>query len=183
MTSVTVPVAALNKVIRDTVNSILGVDNFAIASRQKDTPRPLGSYADVDFLSEESLSWYEQEISTSVLGDLDFDYTDLRHITFSLGFYRDGAFDNARRCHVGLQRQSVRSLFNSAQIGLATRSSIRQISETLEDGIEERAQFDVTLSVVGSDSEIIGCIERADISATLNSISSSIRIINTNNII
>ena len=178
MTTSQAPVSALNKVMRDTVNSILGLSNFTIASRQKDAPRPIGSYADVDFLSEQALSWYEEELIQQGAGSLSVTYTDLREITFSLGFYRDDAFDNARRCHVGLQRQSIRSAFNTAKIGLTSRSDVRQISENLEDGIELRAQFDITLSVVGRDSEIIGCIEQADISATLDSIASNIPIIN-----
>lgn len=150
---------ALNKLLRDTMNLILGISGYAIAAKQ-DAPRPAGSYGDVDFVIDTGLGIEQHTLTDQSDPDLDIieDIQGLREITMSIGFYRDNAIDNARKVRTGLIRESIQELFRGAGVGLATRSEVREISEPLENGWEERAQFDIVLSAVGSDTDIIRSI-------------------------
>jgi len=160
----------INKLLRDTVNLVLATSNFAIKSKQKDAPRPSGSYADVDFINDTSIGW-EQRVLENNGGDPDLTETisGNREIMMSIGFYRDDAVDNARKVHLGFIRESVQDLFRSAKLGLVRRSEVREISEPLESGFEERAQLDIVLSAIGTDTDIIRSIETIDIASIFES--------------
>lgn len=160
---------AVNKLIRDSVNLILGVPGFAIAAKQ-DAPRPTGHYADVDFLGDANIGWEEHKNNNDTESpDLVETITGLRSITMSVGFYRTGAKDSARKVRTGFVRQAVQDLFLAADIGLTSRSEVRDIDEAFEDGYEERSQFDIVLNAVGSDSDIIRAIETVDIAGEFQS--------------
>lgn len=88
----------------------------------------------------------------------------VREVFFSLDFYRDNARDNARKVRTGFTRNSIQSLMTSAGVGLARRSEVRELSEALENGWEERTQFDLVFNTVGTDSDIIKSILTANIS-------------------
>ena len=111
----------------------------------------------------------EQRTLEDNLGDSDIteNISGLREIMFSFGFYRDGARDNARFARTRLVRESAQELFRAAGVGLTSRSEIREISEALENGWEERAQFDIVLSAVGTDSDIIKSIQSVDMGLEL----------------
>lgn len=160
----------INKLLRDVVNLILATSDFAIASKQKDAPRPLGSYADVDFVSDTPIGWEQRSLENNG-GDPDLTETiqGNREIMMSIGFYRDDAVDNARKVQIGVIRESIQDLFRSAKLGLVRRSEAREISEPFESGFEERAQFDIVLSAIGSDSDIIRSIASIDIASVFES--------------
>lgn len=159
----------LNKLIRDSVNLILGSPGFAIKAKQ-DAPRPIGSYADVDFLNDVHLGWEEHNLTNDTeTPDIIESIVGLRSITMSIGFYRTGAKDKARKVRTGFVRQSVQDLFLAADIGLTSRSEVRDIDEAFEDGYEERSQFDIVLNAVGSDSDIIRAIETVNIAGEFQS--------------
>lgn len=151
---------SINKLIRDTVNSILNVTGFAIKSEQKDAPRPIGNYCDVNIVSIISKGW-ERKLSENNTLDPDItEYSEgIREITISLNFYRDGSLDKASKVHIGLTRQTSIDRFSAAKIGLISRSQIRDIAEPLENGWEDRSQFDIVLNTVATDSDIIRSIE------------------------
>lgn len=169
---------AINQLIRHTVDDIVGNTGYSIRAKEKDALRPNEvSYADVDVLIDTTLGWEEKVISeTDVEGGIEVNYSSLREIMVSVNFYRANAMDNARRTHVGLVRQSTISRFTASKIGLIRRSEVRQISESLENSWEERAQIDIFLSSVSSDSEIISCIEAISISASHNAVQHQIEI-------
>ena len=87
----------------------------------------------------------------------------------SINFFRESAGDNARLVRTALVRESIQSLFRTAKIGLATRSEVRELSDELENGWEERFQFDITLSLIGDDAEIVTSICSADLSGEFQS--------------
>jgi hypothetical protein len=153
----------INKLIRDTVDLLLASPGYTIKAKQKDAPRPTGDYGDVDFVTDTGVGWeqfkYENRQQDS---DLDGTSEGMREIMMSVSFYRDSSIDNARKVHQGLVRESVQSLFRAGGIGLIRRSEVRQISEALENGWEERAQLDVFLSAVGTDTDIVNSILAVD---------------------
>jgi len=154
---------AINKLLRDVVNEILAQPGFSIRAKQKDSPRPRGAYAIVDFISDTSLGWEQFEYDDRVDNNLDSTVRGMREIMMSVGFYRDSAIDNARKVRTGLVKDSIQSLFSLARVGLIRRSPVTNISNALENGWEDRAQFDVFLSVVGCDEDIINSICSVDI--------------------
>ena len=154
----------INKLLRDTVNLILGDSSFTVSAKQKDAVRKSGPYADVDFTSDTSIGWEQRSLEDNI-ADLDVTETieGNREIMMSIGFYRAGAVDNARKVRTAVIRESVQDLFRSVKLGLVRRSDVREISEPLASGFEERAQFDIVLSTIGSDSDIITSIQSIDI--------------------
>ena len=156
----------VNKLIRDIVNVILVSPDFTIAAKDNG-PRPIGSYAVVDFLTDVSIGW-EHRSRENNTGDDDITETlqGAREITLSIGFYRDSAMDNARKVRTAFMRQSILDTLRAATVGLIQRSAIRDISEVLESTWEQRAQFDLTLSAIGTDVDIITSILSVNITGS-----------------
>lgn len=162
---------AINKLLRDSVNLLLESPDFTIKAKQKNAPRPASDpYADVDLVSDTGIGWEQTVISDRTEDeDVDQTYQGMREIMMSIGFYREGSIDNARKVRTGLIREQVQELFRAADIGLIRRSEVREISESLEDDWEERAQFDVFLSAVGTDQEIVKSILSVDMAGAYQS--------------
>lgn len=158
-----IPTETLNKFIRDTINLILVIPDYAIAAKQTGAPRPTGSYCDVDITLDTGIGW-EQSTLVDNIGDDDIteNIVGMREITSSINFYRDLSVDNARKFRTALFRENIQQLFRVADLGLVSRSEVREISEPLENGWEERAQLDIVLSAVGTDSDIIKSILSVD---------------------
>lgn len=160
----------INKFLRDTVDLLLNSPGYTIKAKQKDAPRPTGNYGDVDFVSDTGVGW-EQFESKNRTGDPDLDFTSkgMRQIMMSINFYRGNAIDNARKVHIGITRESVQALFRQAGLGLIRRSEVREVSEPLENGWEDRAQFDIFLSAVGVDVDLVKSICSVDMAVEFQS--------------
>lgn len=152
---------SINKLLRDTINLILGRTNTIRAS-QKNAPRPKGNYADVNMVSDLNIGWEQTNYSANGI-DLDESIEGMREMTYSFGFYRDTAKDDARKVRTKLASQSVQDLFGLAGVGLVKRTEVRNISEALEDAFENRAQFDMSIYMVGSEEEVVCAIDSIDI--------------------
>lgn len=152
----------LNKAVRDIVNLIISSD-FAIKANQN-APRLQTPHCSVHTMTIKSVG-IEQKVLIDRIADPDLDETreGYREIMFSLNFYFDNAMDNAEQVKIGLTRNSILEFLKAADLGLANRSEVRAISEPLETGFEERAQFDFVLSAIGTDDDIITSIETLNI--------------------
>ncbi len=151
---------ALLGLVGDIVDTIVDVDGFTIDAKQpEDAPRPVGAYADVDFVSDTGIGWENRSLENNI-GDDDITETieGARQLLVSIGFYRDGSMDTARKVRTAFMRQSVLSTLRAAKVGMVDRSEVRDVSEVLESDWERRAQFDLTLSAVGTDIDIINSI-------------------------
>ena len=153
----------LNKAVRDIVNLIIEAD-FAIKA-QEQGGRPTSSYCSVNTTTIKSIG-IEEQVLTDRTEDPDVDSrrSGYREIMFSLNFYFDDAMTNAEKVKIGLTRNSILEFLYAADLGLTTRSEVRDLSEVLENGWEERAQLDFVLSAVGTDDDIITSIETVSIS-------------------
>lgn len=147
----------LNKAVRDVVNLIIG-SSFAIKSKQN-APRPIAPHCVVDTTTITSVGTEELKIvDRDIDPDIDSTRSGYREIMFSLNFYFDNALDNAEQVRIGLTRNSILENLRAAKLGLGTRSVVRDLSETLENGWEERAHFDFILHAIGTDDDIITSI-------------------------
>ena len=165
-----IPEETINKFLRDIINLLLSSPGYTIKAEQKDTPRPEDAYADVTFVNDVPLGWEQTEYENNT-GDNDLTETisGMREVMMSIGFYRDNSIDNARTVRMGLLRESIQDLFRAANMGISSRSQVRKISEPLENGWEERAQFDIVLSAVGTDTDIARSILSVDIAGAYQS--------------
>lgn len=154
--------SAINQLIRNTINTILNISGFAIAAKQNSS-RPTGSYASVEFVNETRIG-YEQKTLENTDDDLTETIKGMREIMMSLSFYRNNAIDNARRVRTGLLRESIQSTFSSANVGLVRTSEVREISLIRDAKWEEVSQFDLVLSAVGTDEDLVRSILSLDIS-------------------
>lgn len=158
----------INKLLRDVVDLILVIPGYTVKAKQEDTPRPTGSYADVDFVSDTSVGWEQREYENSG-EDVQENIEGAREIMMSIGFYRDDAVDNSRKVRTAVIRESIQDLFRQAKLGLGIRSEVREISESFASGWEERSQFDIVLHAVGSDTDIINSIQSVEIDGSYES--------------
>lgn len=161
----------LNKFMRDIIDQIIGTAGFAIKAQQpqspeqQSAPRPEGLYASVHIVSINKVGWEEETFENQPDPDLDLVSTrqGWREILYSLNFYRTNSMDAALAVQIGLMRNSVLESITAVKLGLGQRSDVRDISEALDSGWEERAQFDVTMTTVASDTDIVTAIEEVNI--------------------
>lgn len=149
---------AINMRIREIIDLLLEHPGYTIKAKQN-APRPQGSYADVEVVSDTSIGW--EQIKTSDRDedeDINFESQGMGEVLVSIRFYRDNSSDNARFIRSAIVRETIQSLFIESKIGLTRRSDVRDLSETLESGWEEGSQLDLYLSVVGSDLYIVNSI-------------------------
>lgn len=154
---------AVNKLVRGLINSIVGVQEYAIPA-EEDFPRPSGNYASVNTNYIKQLGWDVSELEDRT-EDLDINntITGLREIMLSINFYREGAKTDAHKFHIGLIRNSTIETLQAANLELSRRTEVRNISEKLENGWEKRAQLDLFLTTLVTDNEIIRSIESISI--------------------
>lgn len=155
----------INKLLRDIINLLLSSPGYTIKANQQGAPVPQGSYGTVLVTMDKSLGWEQREYKDNTEDpDITETITGLRKIGISLQFFRDNAFNNGRKVRTGLLRERTQELFQQAGIGLMSRSEVRRIDEPRDTGWEERSQFDIVVSAVGTDTDIIRSILAIDIS-------------------
>lgn len=167
---------ALFDIIRIAINTIVDIDGFTIKAKQ-DANRPRGAYADINLTTITRVG-LEEEVQVDRDEDPDIDSTveGYRELLFSINFYREGAKNHAMAVQTGLVRNSILEAFRAADLGLVTRSEVRDISESLENGWEERAQFDLIMSAIGTDDDIIRSIQIVNIEGNFETRGTSIPI-------
>lgn len=153
----------LNKFLRDCINIILNNSEFTIRGQQNTPVRPLASYADVVFLSSVSQGIDSIEYSDLDAQNITSTRKGLREISFSINTYKDFAIDNIRKIKIGFLRESILSLFRSANIGFMKTSNVRNITEALDNGFEQRGQLDIFMYIVDNDEDVIARINSVDI--------------------
>ena len=163
------PETAINKLLRDSVNLILGISDYAIAAKQTGAPRPTGAYGAVDIASSATIGWEQREYTDDADPDLTENISGGRLVIVELSFFRDFAVDNGRKVHTGLIRQSIQDMFTAAGIGMTRRDPVLELSEPLENGWGERSQFSIFLNILGTDSDIVTAIETYDIAGAYES--------------
>jgi hypothetical protein len=166
---------AINKLVRDITSTIINDSNFISIRAQQNAPRPSGSYASVHVTSDKSIGW--EEFKTENEGeDVRISSSGMREIMISINFFRENAKDYARKVRNGFVRTTVNEILTAAGLGLTRRSDVRGLSSVVDTKWEQRAQFDLTLSAVGNDSELITTINAVTINGEFETGVSSIPI-------
>ena len=158
----------LNKLIRDTVNTIIGLPEYTIKAKQKDAPRPSDPYASVDYVTGTRVGWSDKKYTESGTEDLQQSIESPVNSVFSIDFFKDGARQNAEIVRAAMERDSIINFFAAEKVGILSFSEVREISEPLESGWEIRAQFDLTLNHVVEDVSIIERIKSVEIYGSIN---------------
>jgi hypothetical protein len=150
-------IQAIASVLRVAADTVLAVPGFTVYAKQN-APRPFPDYAVLDFLSDVQRGWEQSEWTDLGPEDSKETIQGLREIGFSFTVVGVSAQDNSRAIRTGLIRTSIQELFKSTNIGLISRSVVREIATPLENGWEERSTFDVFVSAVGTDEDIASSI-------------------------
>lgn len=155
----------LNKLVRDIIDTIIGTPSYAIKAKQN-APRPNTPYCSVDIVHIKNMGWEQSVLIDLPSPSLDIKYEAYGHreVMYSINFYFDDAMTKAEKVKIAMVRYSIGDILRAANFGLVSRSDVRDISEPLENGWEERAQLDIVLSALGTDEEIISSIQTVSIS-------------------
>ncbi len=155
---------AINRTVRLVIDSSLGIPGYSIRATQPNAPRPTEPYAAVNVLSVKALGWDENNYICNDGDDkLVSRISGLREAMVSVEFFRLNAIDNALSFHTRLLRETTQATLRSLGLSFTRRTDVRHISLAFENTWEERAQLDVFLNLVASDSEFINHIETVDI--------------------
>lgn len=153
---------ALNQALRNTINEVLVVSAYAIRSQQRDAPRARGGYASVNLISSAPIGTEEISSADQEGGPDTVELVETqRSVMYSLTFHRLAAFDNCEKVRIALASRRVMADWELLGISLTRVSALRNTSTALENGWEERAQFDVTLNIVSSYSRVATSIQTA----------------------
>lgn len=144
----------INKLLRDSINLILNEPEYAVRAKQSGAPRKTGPYASVDLLTSLSVG-YEQRELTNAGQDLESSISGSYLLTYSINFHRDSALDNGFKIRTLLFSDQIKELFKVAGVGLVSRSEVRNLTSVIDSNWEERAQFDITVNAINTDTETL----------------------------
>jgi len=159
----------LNKVVRDSINAAITIDNVIVANQNGN--RPANDFATVYTGEMTPIGMRDVEYSTNA-EDLDEKVVRMFEARMSINFFRENARLNAALYASSLAANSLVDLFNVAKVGVIRFSPIRDLTQVFNSTQEERAQLDLFLHfeltapvepVTGIDSvRIIGQIENGE---------------------
>ena len=142
---------------------------LCIVGFQKGAPRPKAPtpYSVVNLFNSAGIGWDYSDYSNQEAPDVDLIETikGNRMLSFSFNFYRTNAFDTAEKFRTLLHSESSLEFFNSAGLGLSTRSPIRFLDAEIAADWEERAQIDVDFNLINAETLVIRTIQSAEITA------------------
>ena len=158
----------VNRFIRDTIDTIVDTDDYSRKGQQQGAPakNPNISGCTVHLLNIEELG-HAEILPVDKISDSDTTVTEdlriSRNMIFSINFYATSAIDNANKVMLGFSRPSIVALFAATKIGLINTSVIRNLTDVVHKQWRERAQFDLTVNVIGTDQQVIDAIDIANI--------------------
>jgi hypothetical protein len=151
------PILAIADVLRVAADTILGLPGFTVHAKQN-APRPSGDYGVLDFVTSVGRGWEQSVWSDAPADTSKQDISGYREATFTFITVGAEAQDNARKLRIGFIRETINDLLRAANLGLLTRTPVLEIATPLENGWEERSTFDISVSAIGTDEDIVNCI-------------------------
>jgi len=133
----------LNKLVRDAINSVLNISEVIVY--YPNAPRPDADYATVNVAELKRIGFKDIEYSTN-LEDLDEKVVMQYEAMVSVNFYRANSQQNAGEFAGSMYRNSVIDLFNASGVGFVRPSSIRDLTQLIDQGHEGRHQVDLFLA-------------------------------------
>lgn len=115
--------------------------------------RPDVPYASVNLNTMEQVGYGEISDEDLPVTDIKRKYSSLFNITFSVNFYKTNAILNCGLFSGGLINNNIVYLWNIYKIGLVSRSPVRDLSLVFNASFEERAQVDIVIQALISDTE------------------------------
>jgi hypothetical protein len=153
----------INTFLRNAIDTILQIPGYTVKADQLNAPRPRGAHGSVEFLTLQAAGLEEYVFNNRIDDDIDVEMSYMGQCSMTLAFYKDNAIDNAIKVRYGLAQTFMIDLFSIAKLGLLQRSIVINLTSALESGFEQRSQFDVTLSTVGSETQIVNSISSIEI--------------------
>lgn len=158
--------AATGKIINkqlDKVSFAIWDDPDSPGGRVGNRQRPNYPYCVMNIINMPRIGLESVEYKKNNEYDLVSTIKQIYTIIVSLNFYKKYSMQSANDVYSGFIKESSSDIMYEYNLGLASRSAIRNLSEKLDDGYEERAQFDVTYNVIKTDHEVIPVIKSVGI--------------------
>ena len=142
------------------VNGVTGIQTiFAYPN----APRPLTSYALINFFSILPVGNKEQK--GELLGDntVDIDRSSVSDISISINVYYSGAYQIASQLVDSLDRVTVLEDLYAQGLGYKNTTQAQKIPEEIDKRWEERAQFDCSFYARTLDTENLNTIAKVEL--------------------
>lgn len=154
---------ALNLAVRTFIDTVIS-SGYAIRASQN-APRPVNPYCTVNTISiiTTGNDWVTHDNEVGPDTDLEETIQGLRLVTFSINFFKTGAYDNAALVYSALQRTSASQYFKSLNMGFSNRSNIRNVTLEVDAALEQRTQFDLDMYTTATDNEVVYAIEKTNV--------------------
>ncbi len=117
-------------------------------SEWPNAPRPSTSYATLGINFIEQVNHSDYVDTDNVNGDVDRTHNNLFDISIGVNFFLPDSMLNAALFSSGLIRHESTQLLNASNVGLVSRSNIRDLTLVFNSEFEDRAQIDIVLQAV-----------------------------------
>ena len=153
----------INQTIRNIINTVAGIDGYAIKARQTGAVKPAGGFATVDVIAIAQTGTVDRISVGCTSTDMQIDNIIRQEVTVSCRFFRDNALDNAVKVKAGMSNISTLSTLRQASLGYIDCSSARHIPNTTDTGWEDSVSLDIRLNADTTITESVALINSLDV--------------------
>lgn len=124
-----------------------------------------GQYVSVGFPDSTAIGRDTNRYANDTVGGVDLIETSsgFRELRFSIHIFKDEAVDSAELIRISFRQHWARQFMLGFGMALSRVSILRDLTEAVNAGREQRAQFDVFYNTVQSIEDIVLAIESVDI--------------------
>lgn len=110
----------------------------------------------------------EQRFENDTIGNVDVVETSsgFRELRFSVQVFKEEAVDSAEIIRLSFPKHWARQQLLAVGMAFSRTGAVRDLTQTVDAGREERAQFDVFYNTIQSITDIVLAIESLDITGT-----------------
>ncbi len=128
---------ALSEAIIQIVNGIIDDDQYKMIIADQSAPRPSAPYGSVKVIT-----MLQETTESTSYGEISgYLSSSQQKVMVSFNFFRDNSYAIASLIRRAFWRREVADLFQEIGLGLVTRGSVENLTESLEANFEERANF------------------------------------------
>jgi hypothetical protein len=159
----------INTTLRNIIRTELGLPEHYVMPANTNHPTGDQPFATVLVTSTDSVGWDDVNIKNAESLTVTETAQGLRILTVSVQFFRTGALTLAERLRGRLQLNSAYEKFAVNGLGLLNKSAVRVLSAVPNTFWEERAQIDLSISIVAKEVNMINTYGEFPISISTES--------------
>jgi hypothetical protein len=145
----------INTIIRNIIRTELGLLEHQVMPANTNQPTGDEPFVTVLIASIDGIGWDDVNIKDAPALTVTETGQGFRVMTVSVQFFRTGALTFAERLRAKLQLNSAYEKFALNGLGLLSKSAVRVLSAVPNTLWEERAQIDLSISIISKETNII----------------------------